>query len=311
MYKGSNAWGKSVAFGNVITGTCSGSFIALNLENIPACARAREKKRTLAKSSPTLHLPLVMNARIGAVILLVVCAGLVVVLFTTRKKAESQKEEANDRIYALSNKWVTTSEDLADSRNVNVQLSGDLSNRNQQISALKEQLTQSEASIKAAQERIAQESNRVAELETQNLALDQRAMDLSSTITNLNLAIEETQRKLNAAEGDRAFLEKELQRLMAEKAELERQFNDLAVLRSQVKRLKEELAISRRLDWIRKGLFGAADQKGAELMMQQTSEGRKPAAEPKRPHYNLNVEVGDDGTIRVIPALTNNPAQTP
>ena len=54
---------------------------------------------------------------------------------------------------------------------------------------------------------------------------------------------------------------------MAEKAELEQQFNDLAVLRAQVAKLKEELNVSRRLEWIRQGLFASGEAKGAEQLM--------------------------------------------
>lgn len=145
-------------------------------------------------------------------------------------------------------------------------------------------------------------------MEAQNRALDQRAVDLSTAITNLTGQIEDTQKKLAASEGDKAFLEKELKRLIAEKAELERQFNDLKILRAQVAKLREEMNISRRLEWIRKGLFGIPEQKGAQQLMQHA-----PAApeEARTNHYDLNVEIGADGSVRVIPPLTNRPAATP
>lgn len=260
-------------------------------------------------------LPTVMNTRIGAVILVVVCVGLGIALFATKRKASEEKAKDNDTIVTFSNQLFTVNDQIAEQRNVNVQLSGDLSNRNVQINVLTNQIAETTATLastaetlKTAQAQIEKETARIAELESQNEVLDQRALNLSNTITNLNMAIEETQRKLNTAEGDRGFLEKELQRLMTEKAELERQFNDLAVLRSQVRKLKEELAISRRLEWIRKGILG--EQKGAELMMQQNAQARTIKEETKKSYYNLNVEVDADGTIRLIPPLTNAPAGT-
>jgi chromosome segregation ATPase len=240
-----------------------------------------------------------------------------VVLYATKKKATEEKAKDTDTIYSFSNNLVQTQSQLDEQRNVNVQLSGDISNRNARIDALTNQLaatvttlSQTEQSLKAAQEEMAKDAARIADLESQNQTLDKQALDLSSTITNLSLAIEETQRKLNAAEGDKVFLQKELQRLMAEKADLEQKFNDLAILRDQVKRLKEELAISKRLEWIRKGIFG--DMKGAERMMQLNAAARNTnAAAASRPaHYDLNVEVNEDGTVRVIPPLTNKPAGT-
>jgi predicted nuclease with TOPRIM domain len=130
---------------------------------------------------------------------------------------------------------------------------------------------------------------------------------LSLQITNLNAQIAETQRKLTASEGDKAFLEKELKRMMAEKSELERQFNDLTVLRAQVAKLKEELSIARRLDWIRRGLFASADQKGAQQLV-QAGPAAVGTGQPKTNLYDLNVEVSADGSVRVIPPLTGTNA---
>lgn len=256
-----------------------------------------------------------MNTRIGAVILVVVCVGLGIALFATKRKASEEKAKDNDTIVTFSNQLFTVNDQLAEQRNVNVQLSGDLSNRNVHINVLTNQLAETTTTLastaetlKTAQEQIEKETAKIAELESQNQVLDQRALDLGNTITNLNMAIEEIQRKLSTAEGDKAFLEKELQRLMTEKSERERQFNDLAVLRSQVRKLKEEIAISRRLEWMRKGIL--SEQKGAELMVKQNAQPRSAQEETKTPHYNLNVEVDADGSIRLIPPLTNAPAGT-
>jgi chromosome segregation ATPase len=246
--------------------------------------------------------------------LAVVCIGLGVVLFTTKKSATEEKAKDTDKIYTFSNNWVKTSSDLDEQRQVNVQLTGDLSNRNENIAVLTNKLTetvttltQTEEYLKAARDEAARNAAKIADLESQNQALDKQALDLSNTITNLSLAIAETQRKLATSEGDKAFLQKELTRLMAEKAELERQFNDLVVLRDQVRKLKEELGISKRLEWIRKGLFG--DEKGAERMMKLNAASRNAsAAQAETNHYDLNVEVNQDGTVRVIAPLTNRPA---
>jgi hypothetical protein len=90
--------------------------------------------------------------------------------------------------------------------------------------------------------------------------------------------------------------------LQVEKAELERQFNDLATLRTQVAKLKEELSIARRLEWIRMGIYGAQDKKGAERLM----AGSMPA--PKSNNFNLNVELKQDGGGQIVPPPGNTPA---
>jgi len=91
---------------------------------------------------------------------------------------------------------------------------------------------------------------------------------------------------------------KELKRLQSEKAELERQFNDLSTLRTQVAKLKEELSVSRRLEWIRMGIYGNQEKKGAERLL----AGATPA---NTNNYNLNVELKQDGGAVIVPRQTN------
>jgi hypothetical protein len=93
-----------------------------------------------------------------------------------------------------------------------------------------------------------------------------------------------------------------LKRLQAEKAELERQFNDLAVLRTQVAKLKEELTVARRLEWLRMGIYGMQDKKGAELLVAKSN----PSA--KSNNFSLNVELKQDGGASTV---TNPPTPAP
>jgi chromosome segregation ATPase len=128
---------------------------------------------------------------------------------------------------------------------------------------------------------------------------------LTLDISNLGKQIADTEQKLAASEGDREFLLKELKRMQTEKAELERQFNDLSLLRTQVAKLKEELSIARRLEWIRMGIYGTQEKKGAEMLMSPVIAGTT------KPAYNLNVELKQDGAATVITNSTNptsNPA---
>lgn len=254
-----------------------------------------------------------MNNRVGTILLVLVCVVLAVALIWREKRGSEQRSKDADSITWFSNQVVQTTAGLDQQRQVNTSLEGDLKKQRDAYSDLtnsftrvSENLDKSETSLKAAQEEVARRDTRIADLESQNQALDQRALDLSTAITNLTSQISDTKRKLAASEGDKAFLEKELERMMAEKAELERQFNDLAVLRAQVAKLREELNISRRLEWIRQGLFARADQRGAEQLMQKSgaSTNRPPKEQPT---YDLNVEVSADGTVKVIPATTNSP----
>lgn len=254
-----------------------------------------------------------MKNLIGVIILAAVCIGLGVVLFTSKKQAEDEQRGATNTILSLSNDVVKTSSDLTEQVQVNTMLSNDLTKARSDFGALTNAFTEvtgsltrnlkkTEENLKATQTALAERDQKINALETQNRELDEKAIDLSAALTNLTSQITETQRKLDASEGDKAFLQGELTRLIAEKQELEKQFNDLDTLRRQVSKLKEELSIARRLEWIRKGLFSAGDQKGATKLMNV-----KPLTDNTNV-YDLNVEVNADGTVRTIPGLTNAPA---
>lgn len=257
-----------------------------------------------------------MKNLIGVIILAAVCIGLTVALLTSKKQAQVEKKKDTDTISGLSNRWVDTDAKLGEQKQVNLTLEKDVEARKKSYEELTNKLTEvavvlakTEDSLKLTKDEVAKREAKIADLELQNASLDQRAASLSTALTNLTTQIEDTRKKLAASEGDKAFLEKELKRLMGEKAELERQFNDLAVLRAQVAKLKEELNIARRLEWIRKGLFAVDSGKGAQQLM-QVGPTAQPAPKPTG-QYDLNVEVNADGSVRVIPALTNAPAATP
>ena len=249
-----------------------------------------------------------MKKLIGIIILAAVCIALGVILFTSKKQAEDEKRAAAITILNLSNDVVKTSSDFNEQVQVNTVLSNNLTKARAEFRALTNTFTQvagnlkkTEASLKATQTALAERDQKITALETQNRELDEKAIDLSAALTNLTTQITETQRKLDASEGDKAFLQGELTRLMSEKAELEKQFNDLDTLRRQVSKLKEELSIARRLEWIRKGI-GFSDEKGATKLMNV-----KPLNE-KTNVYDLNVEVNADGSVKTIPPLTNAPS---
>jgi len=259
-----------------------------------------------------------MKTKIAIGLLVVLCLGLGIAWLVRHNQAVEEQKVATDSILSLSNRLVKTSVDLSERDQTILNLEKDLTATNAFIAKLTNDLSQTatslaktaadlEAARKNAEAEIARRDARIATLEAQNQTLDKQALELSTAITNLNTQITETQRKLAAAEGDKTFLEGELKRLMTEKADLERKFSDLEVLRAQVKNLKEELSIARRIEWIRKGLFPGADERGASRLMEKP---KSPAAGTEKPPSDLNVEVGSDGSVRVIPPPTNSPAGT-
>lgn len=251
-----------------------------------------------------------MKTKVALIIFILVSVGLGVGLIVRDKQANDQHKTDQEVSTDLSNRWSETQIKLEDQRQQNLSLEKDITGRKTDISKLSndlaqtsENLNKTETALKTAMEENTKRDAKIAGLEKQNETLDRQADDLKGSIGKLEGEISDTQKKLAASEGDKAFLEKELQRLMAEKAELERQFNDLAVLRTQVKKLKEELSISRRLEWIREGLFAIQDQKGAQRLMQVANTGVSKPAPDK--NYDLNVEVRSDGSVQVIAPVTN------
>jgi chromosome segregation ATPase len=235
-----------------------------------------------------------------------------------KRHASEQRSQDVQRIETLSNQWTKASTDLDEQRKVASLLEKDMEAKKSEYEKSLTQLTnnfteisskliKTETDLRVAEKQIKEDTAKIADLESQNQAADRKAAQLSVDLTNLTAQISETQRKLATAEGNQAFLEKQLKQLMADKAELERQFNDITILRAQVSKLKEEMVIARRLEWTRQGVFASSEQKGAQKLMQGLSaQGPKTS----RGNYDLNVEVSSDGSVRVIPAATNNAAQS-
>jgi chromosome segregation ATPase len=251
--------------------------------------------------------------------------GLGIGLIVLSSNSARQQRDDAATIGVLSNKVVKTTADLEETKQLAAELEKDIEKQKQSFLELTNAFTQvsgdlaktstnllkTELDLKASQAEVAKCNTVIADLEARNQALDAQAQSLSIEITNKNTQIADIQRKLAASEGDKAFLTRELTRLMSEKAELEKQFNDLNVLRAQVAKLKEELNIARRIEWIRQGLFASADAKGAQKLMQGFNAGPQAQVKPPQPKpaYDLNVEVNADGSVKVIPPLgkTNVP----
>jgi chromosome segregation ATPase len=253
-----------------------------------------------------------MKTKLGIVILAVACGGLAIALFATKNAADERLKKDADAILDFSNQLVAATANLDELRQVNLMLTNDLAGSRQEALTFSNQFTETsgmlastKATLQSAQDQIASLNGRIAGLETRNQVLDQRAAALTNAIASLNAQIADTQQKLAGSETNNAFLEKELQRQTAAKAELESKFNNLSTVRAQVKKLRDDLLVARRLQWMHDGVEAGSQQKGTQLLMQRT------ASVPARPpHYDLNVEVGSDGSIHVVPLPANAPATT-
>lgn len=213
-------------------------------------------------------------------------------LSTTVEETKSKLDEQEKLAMYLQTNLVLRTEELSGASNSLSKISADLARTQQEM----------QAAAEAAKVAIERRDEQISKLTSQTNALTQQMDDLTTSLGKLGKQIVDTERKLAASEGDREFLLKELKRLQVEKADLEKQFNDLSVLRAQVAKLKEELSITRRLEWLRMGIYGAQDKKGAEkLMSGATTAG-------KTNNFNLNVELKQDGGATVVPPDANKAA---
>lgn len=246
-----------------------------------------------------------MKGRAALVILVLICVGLGVGLLVRHKQAVRETSIAQENISKLSNDVVQTQSKVDELVNVNKTLENNLSGRTHELesvsnnfvnisAALAKTQAEAKAAAEAAAAEMAKRDAKISELQGQNDEMTKRMLELNTSLGNLEKQIAATEKKLATSEGDREFLLRELKRLQTEKAELEKQFNDLAVLREQVSKLKDELSLARRIEWIRRGIYGAAAQKGAEGLMKPVQPQTAPGT-----NVNLNVELQQSGGVKV------------
>jgi DNA repair exonuclease SbcCD ATPase subunit len=263
-----------------------------------------------------------MKIKTGIIILVVACVGLVIALLVLKKQADDEQKKDADAMLDFSNQLTTATANLDDLRQVNLMLTNDLATTRQQILSLSNSfnetsnaLNDAKSLLQNAQSQITNLNDHITDLQAQNQALDERANSLSNTLASLNMQIAETQEKLAHSETNNAFLTAQLKEQMAQKAELEHKFNDLNDVRSQVRKLRDELLAARRLEWMRAGTDPTMQYKGAQLLMQHAPPApAAPVANKAAPNrsslFDLNVEIGSDGSVHVTPATTNAPAVT-
>lgn len=254
-----------------------------------------------------------MKSKIGAVIFAAVAVGLLIALLVTKKQTDELRKKDAEAIVDFSNQLTTANSGLDDLRQVNLVLTNDIVASHQGLEAASNTLAEvtttlanARASLESAQGQITNLSIRINDLESENKALDERANSLSNAITVLDAQIAETRQKLAAAETNNTFLTVELQKQVAQKAELERKFNDLNAVRTQFKKLRDEAFSARQAQWIKDGTTPGNQPKGAQLLMRRTTPLPQTTPDSRSSQFDLNVEVGSDGSVHVLPPPTNS-----
>jgi len=265
-----------------------------------------------------------MKSNLIAIVLILVCLGLAAALWQQNQKHAELKRTLDQTINDYSNHVTDVEGKLTDQVQVNstleskltateVKASNDLAAVQATLAVTSSNLEKTQADAKAAADKaaadaasaaaaMAERDKKIEALETQNNALDKQDAEMRASITNLNLQIDDTRKKLDAAEGDRDLLMKQLKTLQAKKDELESKLKDLAFLKEQVKELKDQLAIDRRLDWIRRGLYAAMGEKGGERL------AHPPPSVPPLTTNALNVEIRQNGGATITAPSSNAPS---
>ena len=234
------------------------------------------------------------------IILCIVCLGLGVGLVLRHTRAQEQLASVRAEALNTSNQLAEVSTRLDEQEKLATYLQSNLTEKATQLTVATNTLTQvsttlatTQNDMKAARVELQAKAVRVAELEAQNDEATRRLSELAGSINTLEAQIVETKRKLDASEGDRIYLTKEMSRLQSDKAELLRQFNDLAVLRAQVALLRDEAIVNERLALMSKGLYHTAGGKGAQGLM-------KKATIEEKTNPVLDVEIDQKTGTRVV-----------
>jgi hypothetical protein len=271
-----------------------------------------------------------MKIKVAIIVLVLALVALAIALFATKQQSEDLHTKDVSSIVNFSNLLVEASGQLGELRQVNLELTNDLTSTRASLSVAQEKIEQlsnnlisvevtlenTSALLAIAQNQITNLHVKVTDLEWHNKSLEQNAQELTATIAQLNGQIAETEKKLAKETKNRAYLEKELQKQIALRNELESKFNNLAEVRAQIRKLRDEKIATDRIAAMKDPTNG---KKGAELLMMQstsqvlagastqTSTNAAAPKKPAAPDYNLNVEVGNDGSVKVIPPLTSDP----
>jgi chromosome segregation ATPase len=254
-------------------------------------------------------------------VLLLVSVGLGIALIVVNKEAADQRKDAAQNSATASNTIVSVKRQLEESETVNQTLETNLTaaradfsnklavseaNLHSTEANLDKAVAEAKAEAKAQTDSnavaLAQRDGKIAELESDNQALDTEAASLRIAITNVQARIAATQAKLAKSEGDKAFLLKELKVLQDEEGDMEKKFNNITSVRDQLRKLKSEAAIARRLDWIRRGINDSFKDKGGELLI------RHSANVPPATNSGAAVELRERGGVKIqTPPATNAP----
>jgi chromosome segregation ATPase len=196
------------------------------------------------------------------VILGLLCLGLAVALFMSKRNSDTQHEKDAEAINSASNLLSSSQSEVAAFKGKVITLSNQLETCQSASVALSNEWAEAKSALTTAKEgldrRIAELNreitNQSTQLETEKQASSWRLADLTHQIAELTNQVASAQASLLQANKDYVLLENRFRRDVAERVIVERKFNNSTALKAQMEYLHWNPSQQISEDRIREGL---------------------------------------------------------
>jgi predicted nucleic acid-binding Zn-ribbon protein len=192
------------------------------------------------------------------VILGLLCLGLAIALFTSKRDNDAQQERYAETITTASNLLSSSEKEVAAFKGNVITLSNRLETCQSTSSTFSNELIEAKSALATAKEALERQitdlKGQNTQLETEKQASSQRIADLTRQISDLTNQIASAQTSLLEANKDYALLDNRFRRDVAERVIVERKFNNRQELKAQLENLQYNPAREISEDRIREGL---------------------------------------------------------
>lgn len=206
-----------------------------------------------------------MQSTIKAVVILlvvVIVALLIGLIYVWDKKTEEvasfkgQVSDKENEITALNTQLKARKDELKVKEETEAQLKSQLDQSNQEKTAAQQQLATATNNLFVASAKLLKAEDSVKSLSSEKNALQGTVKNLNAQVAALDDKIKKLEDELDRGEKNRALLLKELASVRLEKANLEKKWNDIGEVRGQYKVLRHDEILENRRRWMAQGYDG-------------------------------------------------------
>jgi chromosome segregation ATPase len=193
-----------------------------------------------------------------SVLLGLVCLGLAIALFSSKRDNEAQQERYTETITTASNLLVSAEKEVAAFKGKVITISNQLETSQSAALTFSNEVIEGKSALviakEASERQIVELKVQSTQLETEKQASNQHIAELTTHISDLTNQIASAQAGLVQANKDYALLENRFRRDVAERVIVERRFNNRRELKAQLENLQYDPAKEISEDRIREGL---------------------------------------------------------